>query len=610
MALLVQEGGALVKRLESGPANFKLLKEGQLEEQLACIGKGVPKPAAICIGLAGVRTIEDQQQVLRATAKVWPAVPVRACSDLETALATAEQRTGSTQEQAHVLVLSGTGSCCYGQGADGRTAKIGGWGHLLGDKGSAYQIGLRALKAVVYYYDRDGKWTTLGSAILRALLLNAPEDLVNWAQGASKTEIAALAVEVFSAWQRRDKIAGDILAGAAESLARDAVDCARRLGAADQPVRFVFAGGVLLKQIAFGKAVERELKRRWPKAEVVRLEKESAWGAVRLAQEVWEKFGASASESAMDRRLDKGARRVDQAELLLKESDGSNQGPIPQATAPSPTERRNAKSRHLDTMGVEAAVALMLREEAAVPRVLLGQAKTITRCVRMIVRSLRAGGRLFYVGAGTSGRLGVLDASECPPTFRAPPEQVQGIIAGGQKALWQSIEGAEDDVRAGAQAVGFRGVRKGDVVVGIAASGRTPFVWGALEEARRRRAKTALVCFNPNLRFAHGHRPEVVLAFDLGAEVLTGSTRLKAGTATKLLLNAFTTVSMVQLGKVASNLMVDLNPSNRKLRQRAIRIVRELTGTNAAQATAALEESGWVVKQALRKLNCTGGLTR
>jgi N-acetylmuramic acid 6-phosphate etherase len=179
---------------------------------------------------------------------------------------------------------------------------------------------------------------------------------------------------------------------------------------------------------------------------------------------------------------------------------------------------------------------------------------------------------------------------------------VQGIIAGGSKALRQSVEGAEDGAEAGADAIKLHDIKAKDVVVGISASGTAPFVWGALGEARRRRAKTILLCFNPHLRVPASMRPTLLLAVDLGPEVLTGSTRLKAGTATKLVLNLFSTLAMVQLGKVRSNLMIDLNPSNRKLRQRAVRIVQELTGATEDLAKRALEKSRWVVKQAVTRL--------
>jgi N-acetylmuramic acid 6-phosphate etherase len=244
----------------------------------------------------------------------------------------------------------------------------------------------------------------------------------------------------------------------------------------------------------------------------------------------------------------------------------------------------------------------MLGEDAKVPAAILAEQKKLERAVRLITRAFQKGGRMFYVGAGTSGRLGVLDASECPPTFRTSPEMVQGIIAGGQTALWKAVEGAEDDDRAGAAAISYAAVNSRDIVVGIAASGRTPFVWGALREARSRGATTILLCFNPHLKTAPRDKPDLMIAPNVGPEVLTGSTRLKAGTATKLILNLFTTLSMVKLGKVVGNLMVDLHPSNLKLRDRAIRIVQQLTGAEAVTAKSALVRSKWVVKDACKRL--------
>jgi N-acetylmuramic acid 6-phosphate etherase len=248
------------------------------------------------------------------------------------------------------------------------------------------------------------------------------------------------------------------------------------------------------------------------------------------------------------------------------------------------------------------AIRLMLSEDAKIPEKLLEEAGKIERVTEAIARAFRRGGRLFYVGAGTSGRLGVLDASECPPTFRSRPEMVQGIIAGGEVALRNSVEGAEDDAEAGAAEIRSRRVNRLDVVVGIAASGMTPFVWGALREAKRRKATTVLVCFNPYVKIPKEYQPAIVIAPNLGPEVLTGSTRLKAGTATKLLLNIFSTLAMVKSGKVIGNLMVDLNPANVKLRERAARIVQELTQADYASAREALEQSGWVIKKAVARL--------
>lgn len=274
----------------------------------------------------------------------------------------------------------------------------------------------------------------------------------------------------------------------------------------------------------------------------------------------------------------------------------------PESLQHSPTEQRNPRSMRLDKMPIPDAVQLMLNEDSRIPSALLKERTRIEQGVRMIARALKSGGRLFYVGAGTSGRLGVLDASECPPTFQTDPERVQGIIAGGQRALWEAVEGAEDDPEKGAEAVRFRSISKKDVVVGIAASGRTPFVWGALSEAKRRGAATILLCFNPSLAIPKKERPGLVIAPNVGPELLTGSTRLKSGTATKLILNIFTTLAMVQLGKVMENLMIDVKASNTKLRDRAIRIVQQLAGRDYESAHKALEENRWQVRLAAKSL--------
>jgi N-acetylmuramic acid 6-phosphate etherase len=581
-------------RVDAGPANLRLLSNPQLVRHLRNLARRLPRPDAIGIGMAGARTDADRRRLHDAAGKVWPRVPCVVTNDLEIALLTDEADQSPALRRkppvAHVLVLSGTGSCCFGRTPVGKIAKVGGWGHLLGDKGSGYEIGLRALKAVVYYNDRDGRWPTLGQRILRKLHLNIPDDLIGWAQSAAKSEIAAVAVEVFAASHEHDRIAIDILTGAANSLANDAVDCARRLVKRGSHVRFVLAGGVLLKQRAFSREVTRLIRTRWPSATVSPLKHEAVWGAVELAKR---QLRTLRPMEFIRSTVDRGSRTLARSPHAL---------PSLESLQRSPTERRNPKSTCLDRMQLNDAIQLMLSEDARIPKAILAERRKISRLIGWIVRSLKRDGRLLYVGAGTSGRLGVLDASECPPTFRTPPGLVQGIIAGGQRALWESIEGAEDDQVAGGEAIAHRGVSSKDVVVGIAASGRTPFVWGALWEAKRRRAKSALLCFNPHLEIAPRDRPDLVIAPRIGPELLTGSTRLKAGTATKLVLNLLTTLSMVRMGKVASNLMIDLNPSNVKLRDRAVRIVRELTGASEEKACAQLTKSGWVVKGALRSL--------
>lgn len=582
VALLTNGKSRLFERIEAGPANLRLLSDAALRETFRRLARGLPRPAAIGIGLAGARTSEDRARIERAAAIVWPGIPCLASNDLETAWFAGE--IGARAAVTRIVVLSGTGSCCYGQTPEGESAKVGGWGHFLGDKGSAYEIGLRALKAAVYYYDRDGKWPSLGERLLRALQLNEPDDLVQWIQTAPKDDVARLAMEVFDAWAFRDKIADDILQAAAATLAKDAAACARRLGS-KSPVEFLLTGSVLSKQPRFARMAARQIKSLSPQARIRVLKIESAWGAVELARRAFDSKKAASNT---------GRRRITHVPLARTFK-------LPETLQLSPTEQRNPRSTRLDQMPLGQAIALMLSEEARVPHGILAERKKIQRAIGWIVKSFRHGGRLFYVGAGTSGRLGVLDASECPPTFRVPAERVQGIIAGGQRALWSSVEGAEDDLDAGVRAVQFRGITHRDVLIGIAASGRTPFVWGGLSEAKRRGARTVLLCFNPHLKIPREIRPGLVIAPEIGPEVLTGSTRLKSGTATKLILNLFTTLSMVRIGKVVSNLMVDVHPSNTKLRARAVRILETLTGAGTERCRIALEQSGWVIKEAWKK---------
>ncbi|HEX4122863.1 MAG TPA: N-acetylmuramic acid 6-phosphate etherase [Verrucomicrobiae bacterium] len=573
-----------VLRAEFGPANLRLLDDAALAAHFNAVDgirREAPAPlTGIAIGMAGARTESDRQRIRSAAAKIWPNVPCYATNDLETALA-ARDRDADSKFAAQILILSGTGSCCYGRTPGDAIARVGGWGHILGDKGSGYEIGLRGLKAAVYYLDRDGRWTALGRNILQSLQFNEPEELIDWAKTASKTEISALAVQVFAAAAARDEIAADILEAAAESLANDGYYCALRLVKKKSRVGFLLAGSVLLQQPEFAHRVRLRLKKLWPSAVIAELKRESAWGALSLAQEHFGN-GTTSPDSVKD---------ISPPPSVL-----------PTSRALSPTEMRNPRSLALDRLSLSKAVLLMLQEESKISRALLKERRNIERVVAMVVTSFRRGGRLFYVGAGTSGRLGILDASECPPTFRTPADRVQGIIAGGQSAIWSSVEGAEDSPAAGAAAIHYRGISERDVVIGIAASGRTPFVWGALLAAKAKGARTVLLAFNPYLVIQKANRPDIVIAPNVGPEVLTGSTRLKAGTATKIILNAITTLAMVRMGKVLSNLMVDLSASNVKLRERAVRIVQAVTGADAPSAQAALEESKWIVKSACQRL--------
>jgi N-acetylmuramic acid 6-phosphate etherase len=262
------------------------------------------------------------------------------------------------------------------------------------------------------------------------------------------------------------------------------------------------------------------------------------------------------------------------------------------------TERRNPRTATIDTASALEIVDLIGAEDATVPPAVARAREDIARAVDLIERAFRAGGRLVYVGAGTSGRLGVLDAAECPPTFGTPPEMVVGVIAGGYPALVKSVEGAEDDVNAGIGEMDARRVGPDDVVVGIAASGTTPFVRAALSRAQTLGARTALVTCSEPPRLLRDTCDVCILVL-VGPEVVTGSTRMKAGTATKLVLNTLTTAAMIRLGKTYGNLMVDLRAWNDKLIDRSERIVMETTGLPRTEARGVIDAADGKVKTAI-----------
>lgn len=542
-------------------------------------------PDRIGAGLAGVRSEGDRDRVRGALGRIWPGIPVAVGDDLSLALDAAGWESGAV---AQVLLVSGTGSCCLGRRCTGETVRLGGRGHVIGDRGSACDIALHALRSVVTISDIDADWPALGGDILNFLAMNDPESLIEWSMSASKTELASLARVVFeAATTRNDEIARAILRRASERLAKDSVHCAARLAEPGENVRFFFNGSVLLKNPAFAETVALRIREAWPSGDVLPLPRPGVWGAIEQARRL---------PDACSRELSRGDD--------LAETPGQTSLPS-RPVAASPTEGRHPRSTRFSEMPLGDDIRLMLEEDATLPGKILAESERIEWTVRRVVEAFEKGGRLLYCGAGTSGRLGVLDASECPPTFRTPARQVQGIIAGGRTALWSAVEGAEDDDAAGRQAMIHRSVGPTDVVIGISASGHAPFVWGCLDEAKRRGAIVVLVCCNPAYR-DHPLLDQAILP-DTGPEILTGSTRLKAGTATKLVLNLITTLAMTHSGKVMGNLMIDLNPSNTKLRGRAIRIVRDLTGADESTAREALERHGWVVRAACEAIGQDDG---
>ena len=257
------------------------------------------------------------------------------------------------------------------------------------------------------------------------------------------------------------------------------------------------------------------------------------------------------------------------------------------------TEETNPHSKEIDALSIQEIIRIMNDENLLVTEAVRAASDSISLAVRDAVCAIRSGGRLIYIGAGTSGRLGILDASEIPPTFNVSPDLVRGLIAGGNRALTEAVEGAEDDEEAGIEAVS--GVSDKDMLIGITASGTTPFTISALREGKRRGARCRLLtCNDVEYDFLDG-----IIKLLAGPEIIAGSTRLKAGTATKIVLNMISTAAMIQLGKVYKGCMVDVVPSNKKLRSRAIRIIREITGCRDEEAEVLLDRSGGNAKTAI-----------
>ena len=261
------------------------------------------------------------------------------------------------------------------------------------------------------------------------------------------------------------------------------------------------------------------------------------------------------------------------------------------------TETRNPASLHMDKMSSEEMARLVIAANYEAVKAVENASQSIAQAVDAIADAFENGGRLFYVGAGTSGRLGVIDAAECPPTFGVPYDQVQGIIAGGEKRMFRAGENEEDKYENGCEAITKHGVTSKDVVVGISAAGNAAYVVGALEAANALGAKTVAISCNPNTKILSA--ADIPIFTDTGAEVLTGSTRLKAGTAQKIVLNTLTTCAMAKTGKVYENMMINLSPSNEKLKKRVVRIVTEILSCEEAEAIQRLEANEWNIRKAV-----------
>jgi N-acetylmuramic acid 6-phosphate etherase len=561
--VLVERGGSDLQIIDQGklpPANLRLATPDELRTMFRELPKDIARAG---IFLAGCGTEEDRQSLTRLCVEIWPQAKIVVGSDRDSGLAAALGNGDG------IVVNAGSGSSVTGR-RDKRIENAGGWGHILGDFGGGYFLSLQALRLILREYDLHRGEVQFTTNVLRALSLNNLDELVRWAQTADKMDVAILTPVVFEAAANGDARVMELIEEGARVLCEYTEAVASRLHVLAPKV--VLLGGLFQRDSIYNHAFRRRLKKALPDARVANSERAPEFGAAWLAAEM---------QSWPEIHTEPAREKIDDLAAAL-------------------TEQRNPRSENLEKMNARDLVKLFVDEEKFVGEALRASEDALARAIELVVGSLGKGGRLFYVGAGTSGRLGVLDASEIPPTFGASPDLVQGIIAGGATALHRNVEGAEDESSNGALAIDRRTVREVDVVIGITASGRTPFVVGALSRAKSLGAKTILLSCNP----ARENKVNVDLAIDLavGPEILTGSTRLKAGTATKIALNIISTGAMVALGKVRGNLMVDLNTSSAKLRDRATRMVAELAQCDYNSARAQLEASGWDLRGVLKNL--------
>src|SRR6266568_3032068 len=441
------------------PSNFRLTTSDRLRTILAELPKQIDRAGVF---LAGCGTEEDRSSLKQICLEVWPNAKIVPGSDRDSGLVAALDHGDG------IVVNAGSGSSVTGRRGN-RIERAGGWGHILGDAGGGYFLSIQALRQVLREHDLHRAEMDFTAKILQALSLNNFDELVRWVQTADKMEIATLAPVVFEAATGGDARTIEIIEDGARVLCEYTEAVADRLHLLAPKV--VLIGGLFYRDSIYTHAFRRRLKKNLPDARVAAAERAPELGAAWLAAEAHDHATFHPQPSQ-------------------REIDG---------LAAALTEQHNPRSQNLEKMTAHELVQLFVEEEKFVQDALRTATTDLARAIEIVTESLRNGGRLFYVGAGSSGRIGVLDASEIPPTFGAPRHLVQGVIAGGATALHRSVEGAEDEESAGAFALDERGVKPADVVIGITASGQTPFVRGALARAKSLGAKTFLLTCNPQM---------------------------------------------------------------------------------------------------------------
>ncbi len=563
---LYNAGGICIAEAEAGPGNPVACGVETAALTLVELARRLLAGHDACdleiwAGLAGAGAPKVQAAVAEIVGRALGAERVCVTTDLHPVLFANAGPGGGA------LVIAGTGSAVIGKNRHGKVLRIGGRGAVFGDDGSAYRVAVDALRACAAMVDGLGPDTALIEKLPSAAGLGSFEEFVVWTGTADKCAVADMARTVANVAETGDFVARACLDEQARRLAAQAVSAVERLHLGEGARLFLH--GSLLNECGFFRAAFRQSVDQYIFAQFMEC-LHVGHGAV------YEAFH-------------------DAADLTGWASVWHAQDTAVPGAVSVPTEGKIASAVPLDALDATGIVRFMNSLDTSLPAIVAVQEGVIAQAVDAAAVAIMGGGRIIYLGAGTSGRLGVLDASECPPTFGVPPERVVGLIAGGERALRESIEGEEDNREAGVADLDRLNPTPIDFVVGIAASGSTPYVAAALDRARQLGCKTALVCCNP----APVAQADIIICLATGPEALAGSTRLRAGTATKMVLNIISTGAMALSGYVYRGLMVEMKPSNAKLRLRAAHIVDTIGGVGTERATELLQAAHWSIPTAI-----------
>ena len=600
LAVVARSGGAIAGQGRAGASSvYSVSRTAALEAtrsavQAACREARVEASEirAACFGFAGAGREEDRAIYEDIVGSLGLSTRPEVASDVEIALDAA------TFGVDGAILVSGTGSVCMGR-AGSLVVRVGGQGPVLGDEGSGYDIGRKAIIACLKAAEGRGAPTLLSDVVPAFLGIPCIQDAPTlFRLGGERGRVAELGFRVLeAAYFDCDPVAMAITREAASELVQLVGAVFGQLGCT---VPVWLSGGVFAASQEYAQDVVREAGLRYRGLHVAFLETAPVAGAVwRAFRQVGEEPACLCGFSQLGTAKLEAARRTRQGcPSPLRVSGNRSPLQVVECRISLPvTERRNPRSAALSAMSVLEIVRVMTDEDALVAPAVAACSAAIATAVQWAAASLGGLGRLVYVGAGTSGRLGVLDAAECPPTFGVEPGRVVAVIAGGDAAITRPVEGAEDSEAAGGSAMDALSVGPDDTVVGIAASGATPFTVGAVRRARHLGAGTVALVSNPGSRL----ESEALLTICplAGPEVLTGSTRLKAATSHKMVLNIISTGAMVLLGKTFGNLMVDVRPLNSKLKDRAGRMVAEASGVDPQSAARLLEAAGGSARVAI-----------